>query len=157
MVFAGRAPALLILCGLVRAQAPLKEVSIRTHPYTPASAVLRADSNLVETGLIVRDARGHTVGGLHASDFEVLDNGVPQQIAAFSGTPGGDLPAQCGAGRRRIRPIPRRPPLLAAEPKFVTFFFDDLHVANGSMLFVRRRGRARSLPRGSSRSTIFRL
>ena len=70
----------LLLC----AQKVEKEVVIRTHPYTPPSTILHAESNLVEAGLTVRDSRGRAVGGLHASDFEVLDNGVPKQITAFS-------------------------------------------------------------------------
>src|SRR5580700_10301744 len=78
MACAGHGPALLF------AQMPLREVAIRTHAYTPPSAILHVESTLVETGLIVRDSLGRTVGGLHVSDFEVVDNGVPRQITAFS-------------------------------------------------------------------------
>jgi VWFA-related protein len=103
----------------------MQEVAIRTHSYIPPSAILHAESNLVETGLTVRDALGHAVGGLHASDFEVLDNGVPQQIGAFS--------------ELRADTTPAGPP---PEPKFVTFLFDDLHMGNFDMPFVKQAGRA---------------
>jgi VWFA-related protein len=145
MAPAFRAAALLILCGLcglLRAQTPPKEVSIRTHPYTPPSAVLHAESNLVETGLTVRDSRGHAVAGLHASDFEVLDNGAPRQIAAFSELrPEASSPA---AAASAAMPLGTVPSAAAAPlpPKFVTFFFDDFHVANGSMQFVKQGARA---------------
>src|SRR5580692_11335623 len=85
MVPASRGVAFLIFGALLlRAQTPPQEVAIRTHSYTPPSTILRAESNLVEAGLTVRDSRGRAVGGLHASDFELLDNGVPQRITAFS-------------------------------------------------------------------------
>jgi len=119
---------LIIYSFLLRAQTPVQEVVIRTHAYTPPSTILRAESNLVEAGLTVRDARGRGVGGLHASDFEVFDNGVPQQITAFS---------EVRADGKTAAPAP--------EPKFVTFFFDDLHMGNMGkfdMPFVKQAARA---------------
>ena len=121
-----RGIASLIFCALLlRAQTPAQEVIIRTHPYTPPSTILQAESNLVEAGLIVRDSQGRPVGGLHASDFEVLDNGVSQQITAFS--------------ELRADAKPAGPP---PEPKFVTFFFDDLHMGKFDMPFVKQAARA---------------
>jgi VWFA-related protein len=111
------------------AQPSAQEVSIRTHPYEPPSAVLRAEADLVETPLTVRDAGGHTVGGLGASDFEVLDNGVVQQITGFS---------ELRAGGRRASTNPQQSQdshaLVAAHertgPRYIEFFFDDLHTYN---------------------------
>src|SRR5580658_764329 len=135
--------AFLIFCILaLHAQTPVQEVVIRTHSYVPPSTILRADSNLVETGLSVRDARGHPVAGLHASDFEVLDNGVRQQITAFSelrSASSPPAPATSSATPSETAPSTAAPPL---QPKFVTFFFDDFHVATGSMLFVKQGARA---------------
>ncbi|HTX34801.1 MAG TPA: VWA domain-containing protein [Bryobacteraceae bacterium] len=96
---------------LLPAQTPPQEVAIHSHPYTPPSMVLHAESNLVEVGLTVRDRNGQSVAGLQASDFEVLDNGVPQTITAFS-----ELRSE------------GRPSATPAAPGFITFFFDDLHV-----------------------------
>ncbi len=138
-----RATAFLFLYTfLLNSQTPPREVSIRTHPYTPPSAILRAEANLVETGLTVRDSRGSAVAGLKAADLEVLDNGVPRQITAFSelrpatpspiAAPAAAQPSeavQCGSAA-------------SLQPRFVTFFFDDFHVDNGSMLFVRQGARA---------------
>jgi len=82
--------------------------------------VLHAESNLVEVGLTVRDRNGQSVAGLQASDFEVLDNGVPQTITAFS-----EL-------RREGHPS-----ATPAAPRFVTFFFDDLHMGvPGATMFT---------------------
>jgi VWFA-related protein len=109
-----RVVAFPIFCALLlRSQTPAQEVVIRTRAYTPPSTILHAESNLVQTGLTVRDSLGHAIGGLHATDFEILDNGVSQQITAFS--------------ELRADAKPAGPP---PEPKFVTFFFDDLHMGN---------------------------
>jgi VWFA-related protein len=144
MAPASRAAAFLILCALyLCAQTPAQEVVIRTHSYTPPSTILHAESNLVEAGLTVRDSRGRAVGGLHASDFEVLDNGVAQRITAFSelrsnGKPSGPAIAPDSGKPSETIPAANAPP---PEPKFVTFFFDDFHMGNGEMTFVKQAAR----------------
>jgi len=45
--------------------------------------VIRVDVNLVRILTTVKDATGSAVGSLSAKDFEVFDNGVPQEIAVF--------------------------------------------------------------------------
>jgi VWFA-related protein len=128
----------LFACALLYGQAPpLKEVAIRTRPYTPPSAILRANANLVETGLMVRDSGGRSVSGLQAADFGVLDNGVPRQIVAFSELRP-DVAAPSAASTSA--PTPSRP-VQSAPPRFVTFFFDDLHVPSDGMLFVKQGAR----------------
>jgi VWFA-related protein len=124
---------------LLSAQTPaasMQEVVIRTHAYTPPSAILHAESNLVETPLTVRDSLGRTVAGLHASDFEVLDNGVPRQVVAFS---------ELRSDGRTTAPASGTAPSVdapASEARFVTFFFDDLHTGPPGLLFVKRAAHA---------------
>jgi VWFA-related protein len=137
-----RAGGFLILYALLlRAQTPaqpLQEVVIRTHSYAPPSAILHAESNLVESGLTVRDSRGRAIGGLHASDFEVLDSGVPQQITAFSEVRLDGQPTVRGAAPASVPPATVPP----AAPKFVTFFFDDFHMGVSELTFVKQGARA---------------
>jgi VWFA-related protein len=115
MALALRATAFLALYAfLLPAQAPEQEVVIRTLSYTPPSITLHAETNLVEADLTVRDANGRAVAGLQASDFEVFDNGVPQTITAFS--------------EMRKDAKAESTPASAQAPKFVTFFFDDIHL-----------------------------
>jgi VWFA-related protein len=46
--------------------------------------VLKTESDLVLTNVVVRDAKtGEVVRGLKQSDFTILENGKPQQIASF--------------------------------------------------------------------------
>src|ERR1700678_3382202 len=137
MAPASRAAAFLILCALyLRAQTPAQEVVIRTHSYTPPSTILHAESNLVETGLTVRDSLGRAVGGLHASDFVVRDNGVPQQITRFTHLRADSKPTAPASTQPPTHP----PGTIAlangpvAETKFITFFFDDLHTGPAGLL-----------------------
>jgi VWFA-related protein len=128
--------AAIVLLSLLQSR---QEVIIRTHSYTPPSTALRAETNLVEVPLTVRDwTLGHAVPGLHASDFEVLDNGVPQKITAFSELRSDGKPSSTATRSENVAPAAIPP----AEPKFVTFFLDDDHVANGGMLFVKRAAHA---------------
>ena len=60
------------------------EVRVSAHVYSPPQLHLTAQANLVPLEVVVRDARGHAVSGLKQSDFEVLDEGKPREIAAFS-------------------------------------------------------------------------
>jgi VWFA-related protein len=49
-----------------------------------AGFTLRAESDLVLTNVVVRDAKtGEVVRGLKQSDFTILENGKPQSIASF--------------------------------------------------------------------------
>jgi VWFA-related protein len=130
MAPASRTVVFLAFSLLLRAQAPAPEVAIRTFPYTPPSLTLFAETNLVEADLTVRDADGNTVAGLQASDFRLFDNSVPQSITAFS-----EVREDAAAG---ATPVP---------PRFVTFFFDDLHMgmpgpgSQFSLPFVKQAAR----------------
>jgi VWFA-related protein len=48
-----------------------------------ATAVFRSQSRLVLLDVVVTDAAGHSINGLKASDFTVLEDGKPQTILAF--------------------------------------------------------------------------
>jgi hypothetical protein len=51
---------------------------------SPATAVFRSSTNLVQVPVVVRDSSGHAVGTLRAEDFQLLDGGKPQVISRFS-------------------------------------------------------------------------
>ena len=125
-------PAIVLLSLLQSRQ----EVIIRTHSYSPPTT-LRAETNLVETPVTVRDwVLGHAVSGLHASDFEVFDNGVLQKITAFSEVRADGKPTSLTTHSETVPPAT----IPANEPKFVTFFFDDYHLSG--LLFVKRAAHA---------------
>ncbi|MGA3202510.1 MAG: VWA domain-containing protein [Bryobacteraceae bacterium] len=127
-------PACLLLFLLT--QAAPQEVVIHSHAYTPPASILRAETNLVEAPLTVRDSQGRAIPGLHAADFEVYDNGVVQKITAFSEIRS-DAKVAAPAPPASSEEVPAAaiPP---PAPKFVTFFFDDAHLNNGGMMFAVR-------------------
>jgi VWFA-related protein len=123
--------AILLFCALLLPAQ--QEVVIRGHPYIPPPASpLTAETNLVETILVVRDVRGQPMGGFRASEFQVFDNGKQQQILSFTQAgldePGAPSSA-ASAGKAAAKPAVR-----AAPGKIVTLFFDDLHTDSPELM-----------------------
>lgn len=50
---------------------------------TLPQGAIRVSVDRVNVGVIVTDAQGHFVEGLHREDFQVLDNGVEQSVTGF--------------------------------------------------------------------------
>src|SRR5262245_2773771 len=50
---------------------------------TSKNRVLRVNVSLVLLNVAVTDDKGNYVTGLHPSDFEVFEDGIPQKIANF--------------------------------------------------------------------------
>src|SRR5947209_214461 len=50
---------------------------------TPAETTIRVDVRLVRVLATVKDPSGALVGSLNKEDFELRDNGAPQQISVF--------------------------------------------------------------------------
>jgi VWFA-related protein len=95
---------------------------------TPATAIFRSSTNLVQVPVVVRDASGHSVGTLKVEDFHLFDNGKPQIISKFSvekfettaevskaAPNAGDKPAS----DIQVAPLPDR---------FTAYLFDDAHM-----------------------------
>ena len=124
----------LAACALLAAaQQPPDEVRVSAHVYTPPPLHLTAQTQLVQLDVVVRDSRGRPVSGLAQSDFEILDEGKPRPIAAFSVEtrlrPSSS--AAPASESRSIAVLPTRPP--AAAQRFVLLFFDDLHANTGEL------------------------
>src|SRR5882724_4337513 len=60
--------------------------------------VLRVDVNLVLLNVAVTDNKGRYVTGLRPSDFEILEDNVPQKISTFGEGNGPQLPVDALAG-----------------------------------------------------------
>jgi VWFA-related protein len=74
--------AVLALGAALSAQAP--QVPPPEPSNTQPPVTFRAEVNYVEVDARVLDAQGAFVPGLAAEDFEVLEDGKPQKVAAFS-------------------------------------------------------------------------
>lgn len=59
--------------------------------FAPQDSTIRVDVQQVLVPVVVTDKKGHHVSGLRASDFRILEDGVPQEIAAFSNDTAGSV------------------------------------------------------------------
>lgn len=106
--------AALLASSLALSSASLTHTRAQTQPANmPAPAeedVVRVDANLVQVDAVVTDDAGRQVTDLRAEDFEILEDGRPQQITNFSyvSTAGGPLASGGGATPATREPSPAR-------------------------------------------------
>jgi VWFA-related protein len=101
-----------------------QEARLHAVPYVPKPAVtIRADTNLVDIGVVVRDSRGHSVAGLTRADFEIRDEGKRREIAAFSVET--FVPRAPLAGSSPSTATPAAP-TVASQPRWMGIVFDDV-------------------------------
>jgi VWFA-related protein len=116
-----------------RAQAPGQEqegvVAPAGQPGDPA--VFRAAVNLVTTDVIVRDGRGQFIADLKGTDFEVLEDGVPQELASLVLIHGGrafNMQAPPPPPVQEGIILPASVPVNDVAGRIFLFFVDDLHL-----------------------------
>ncbi len=130
------------IAGILAAQpSPPPEVRASSRPYIPAPYVLRVQTDLVETGVVVRDRRGRPVGGLTADDFKIFDDGNAREIAGFSvetafanavlPAPGQPRPAAPSDARMKTAAPP------GARIRYVALLFDDVNTSQGDLGHAR--------------------
>jgi len=118
-------------------QPPGQNVAEMTTHDTPAT--FRTRVNLVQVPVVVRDREGHAVGNLRKEDFQVFDQGKPQAITNFTvDKSGGQTPSAeaTPAGPTTEAPPGEKPPAPMPD-RFVAYFFDDVHLAQGDLMQVR--------------------
>jgi len=131
---------------LIAGASPGAQTPPPQKPTEPAAQerrqVIRRQIDVITTDVIVRDNRGQFVADLKKEEFEVFEDGVPQDVVSFVLTHGGRvynqmLPAPPKPQAGIILP-PSRPTSDAAGRIFI-IFVDDLH------LDFRNTGRIRDL------------
>ncbi len=124
------------------AAAQSDQIRASARDYIPPQVRLVVRSELVPLEVVVRNPHGLSVGGLKQSDFEILDQGKPREIAAFSIETREAAPAAVPAAPSAAAKSPASVPAAAAAPPRATLlFFDDLHVAPAELR--RTQGAAR--------------
>jgi VWFA-related protein len=115
---------------------------------TEQSVTFKAQANLVEVPVIVRDNSGRALGNLKQEDFRVFDKGKRQEITKFAvvAAPSATAPAPAPSAppavesARAIAATPSTKPVAAAAApptRFVAFLFDDLHMLTADLPQVR--------------------
>lgn len=95
-----------------------------------APVALRVRVNLVPVRVVVRDQQGHAVGSLHKEDFQLFQDGKPQEISNFA------VETLSSLSQHLVHPQTvsdggsSEPKAAAFLPpsRFVAFLFDDPHL-----------------------------
>ena len=142
------------MCALLGAGLFTPPPGVRAQAQTAGQAApqptFRVISELVSTDVIVRNSRGQFIADLDASDFEVLEDGVRQEIVSFFLSHGGRTVNQ---PRAAIVPqegvfLPPSRPVNDASGRIFVIFVDDLH------LDARTAARTRDILRRISKTLI---
>ena len=107
---------------------------------THASSIpLESRVNLVPIRVVVRDPKGQVVGNLRKEDFQVFEDGKPQDISHFSvETPASFTQTFVRPDALPGTPESEKPPADFVPPsRFVALLFDDIHVALADLLHAR--------------------
>lgn len=111
-------------------------------PAAQDKDTIRISTSSVQMDVIVTDKTGKRINGLTASDFQILDEGVPQTVDFFSAIEGsrvtnslgGKLAAGAGGGAARNNVSPLATPF---ESRFVVLVMDDLHLTTENLMRSR--------------------
>jgi VWFA-related protein len=112
-------------------KAPNDEIVSHDSPAT-----FKVRVNVVLARVVVRDSNGKVVTNLKKEDFQLADDRRPQIISSFSvETPASHAPT-LGSGETTSEGTPVK----AADlpQRFVTLFFDDLHLSLQDAMFSRQ-------------------
>lgn len=105
-----------------------------------ADSVIRVNVRQVLVPVIVTDKKGHSVGGLRPSDFQIAEDGVAQEIVAFTREVAqrGSLTSASLGSARSAPNATGGPAIATAAPKHIWIIcLDALHTSSAD--FVRAR------------------
>ncbi len=108
------------------------EIATQDQPVT-----FKAQTNLVEVPVVVRDREGHAIGNLGKDDFRLFDKGKRQDITKFSVQKASAAP-EAAAAESHASGVPTvgiAPPPLPG--RFIAFVFDDVHIQSADLPRVR--------------------
>ena len=111
-----------------------KEAEISTRD---SSVSFKAQANLVEVPVVVRDREGHAVGNLQKDDFRVFEKSAQQKITKFRVEKASEAVAPKTESGKPPSTEPRQTPPAAMPDHYVAFVFDDLHLQFGDIPQVR--------------------
>ena len=99
------------------------------QPADPESPTFRAGINFIRVDVIVTDDDGNHVSDLDVSDFQVLEDGEPQNIESFQLIEIGPVPEpDAEPARPVINRYDEEREAARADTRIFVIFFDDYHV-----------------------------
>ena len=116
-----------------------KQPSQNPSGQSQETDVVRISTNLVQIDAVVTDDKGKPVTNLRAEDFEILEDGKPQEITNFSYI----KLRQASSGQNAptsplIDPPPDRRNLQPGQPRrIIAFVVDDLNIDFASTVYTR--------------------
>jgi VWFA-related protein len=127
------------VCLLVMLMLPLfgADKPQKPSPESPATQTFKVAVDLVSVNVSVTDKKGNLIKDLTQNDFQVFEEGVPQQISVFKveATPGVviSVPTEEGGAASTT------PPLTPLSRKIV-LFVDDYHIQFENLVRLKRAG-----------------
>lgn len=109
------------------------------QPQQQPDDVIRVNTELIQTGVMVFDKQGHFVDGLQRGQFELNVYGKPQPISFFE-------QVKAGTSKERAQlaainsgpPVEKTIPINDSPSRTIVFFIDDLHLSLDSLGRTRR-------------------
>src|SRR6266436_7696776 len=133
---------LLLLIGLClgSATSDLLAQTSKPPPQQPDD-VIRINTELVQTDVMVFDKKGRFVDGLQREQFELNVDGKPQPISSFEQLRAGSFKErkQLTASGNPVNPSPDKEPAInQSRGRTIVFFIDDLHLSLDSLGRTRK-------------------
>ena len=109
-------------------------------PSPPPDDVIRINTELVQTDVMVFDKKGHFVDGLQREQFELNVEGKPQPISSFEQVRAGSLKysARLTTNGNAVTPSSEKAAINESRGRTIVFFIDDLHLSLDSLGRTRR-------------------
>ena len=111
----------------------------KPEPQTDPQDVVRVETSLVQTDVMVFDKKGKFVDGLKPEQFQLKIDNKPQEISFFERIASGIQREQRNP-QPTVSPAtnPTAPPAPVAQGRVVIFFVDDFHLAPDSLVRTRK-------------------
>jgi VWFA-related protein len=119
------------------------DLQAQTQKPTPSPSpddVIRINTELVQTDVMVFDKKGRFVDGLQREQFELNVDGKPQPISSFEQIRAGSLKdsARLTTNSTPVTPSSEKAPINESHGRTIVFFIDDLHLSLDSLGRTRK-------------------
>src|SRR6187455_2874027 len=115
-----------VVCALTVAST---QAQTKPTPSPEQDDVIRVNTELVQTDVMVFDKKGHFVDGLKAEQFELKIDDKPQSISFFERVTSAAQRGSAGTCQANAATDPASISTPSVRGRTVIFFVDDLHLA----------------------------